>query len=127
MISPTIPASDFEMCLEFDYSVLGKHPATVRVLDQDGTTLWEHIGHFNTAQGGKNETESSFTLRRANIVFFSGSRNEQLEEWLHAVVTLPRNTQVFVLEASRGGYEEAHTDGDVGVDNLEVEMKTLHW
>ena len=37
-------------------------------------------------------------------------------------MTLPRNTQVFVFEASRGGYEEAHTDGDVGIDNLKVEM-----
>ena len=53
------------------------------------------------------------------VLFLGRSRNGR-SGWNEALVTLPRNCVNFVMQATRGGYERAHKDGDVSVDNIKV-------
>ena len=54
------------------------------------------------------------------LVLFLGRSRNGGSGWNEALVTLPRNCRNFVMQATRGGYERSHMDGDVSIDNIEV-------
>ena len=44
LISPNLPFFGTPKCLRFSYNVFGMHIGMLRILDQNGQVLWEHVG-----------------------------------------------------------------------------------
>ena len=52
----------------------------------------------------------------------SDKTNEQMVDWRRVRVTLQETVRRFIVEAVRGGYQLSQDDGDICVDNFELDI-----